>query len=58
MSGIFISEMIIPEHCGVCPLSILNSYGERECFVTECKVTNEATYLTERHERCPMEEID
>lgn len=47
--------MRLPESCLRCPLSIINHYGERECFVTEEDVS---VFVYERPEECPMEETD
>lgn len=56
MSGIFIKDMSLPEHCGQCPLALLNGWGERHCFVTDSNVTGNATWAEDRPGDCPMEE--
>lgn len=58
MSGIFIKDMWLPEHCGKCPLALLDGYGERKCFVTESDVTGNATWAGDRASDCPMREMD
>ena len=56
MAGLFIKDMYLPEHCGECPLALLNSYGERFCFVTDADVTRCDGWVETRHGNCPMEE--
>lgn len=53
-----IKGMNIPDSCLVCPLCLLNQYGnERYCFATG-RITD--TYLESytRADECPMEEVD
>ena len=57
MSYLKIKNMSMPESCLNCPLSILDNYGYRHCFVTEYNVTDECEYK-ERHHHCPLEEIE
>ncbi len=56
MSGLFIKDMSLPEHCGKCPLALLNGWGERYCFVTDHDVTACDGWTYNRHSECPMEE--
>ena len=58
MAGVIIKDMWLPEHCGKCPMALLNAYGDRRCFITDSNVTNNATWAEERHDRCPMVEME
>ena len=60
MRGIFIKDMYLPEHCGVCPLALLNAFGERRCFGTDSDVTEYDSngWSGGRRENCPMSERD
>lgn len=58
MSGIFIKNMWMPEHCGKCPMALLDGYGERHCYVTDTCVTNCDGWTYNRSEDCPLEERD
>ena len=60
MSGIFIKDMWLPEHCGACPLAMLNGYGERRCFVTDSTVTefDSNGWPGGRSGDCPMIEVE
>ena len=56
MSGLFIKDMCLPQHCGECPFALLDHYGYRRCYVTESNVTDNATWAEDRPGDCPMEE--
>ena len=56
MSGLFIKDMSLPMHCGLCPLALLDVWGYRKCFITESDVTGHATWMECRSGDCPMEE--
>lgn len=56
MSGLFVKDMYMPECCGVCPMSLLDGYGERRCYVTDSMVTKFDSYYNERSGDCPLEE--
>jgi hypothetical protein len=58
MTGVFIKDMFMPGHCGRCPMALLNHYGERTCFITESDVTDNATWIEDRPDDCPMREME
>lgn len=45
----------IPESCYDCPLNLVNQFGERKCWFTDCNVSD--LFLI-RHDECPMEESE
>lgn len=52
-----IKGMDKPYYCACCPLLIINSYGERECFVTG-KVKNLGYLCDIPADNCPIEEVE
>ena len=53
-----IKDMYLPDSCVVCPLCLLNSYGNgRFCFATGKEFDiNRDSY--DRYDDCPMEEVE
>lgn len=50
-----IKGLRVPEACINCPFALLNSWGERQCYVTDADVTD---LIHDRHDECPMDEVD
>lgn len=55
IDAVIIKNMTVPDSCALCPLAILNTYGERYCYAIERNVTAYATWLGGRYEECPMQ---
>ena len=53
-----IKGMYLPENCLLCPLCILNDYGERVCYATANIRITEFDVIYSRNENCPMEETE
>lgn len=54
---VLIKNMYLPESCLKCPLSLMDTYGQHICFITENIVDNHI-YYGERDTECPMEQVE